>query len=191
MHPPQRIRHGLLAARWPDAAEAAASRLFSPLRIGRLHLEDRTWVPAMVPWRATEDGFVTPEVLAWYERFAEGEPGAIVLEATGIRDIPSGPLLRIGHDRYIDSLSELVARVKRASAGRTKVFIQIIDFLTVRRRPAKDKFFGRHLTIDDRLRAQLPGKDDSQIREHLVRASEDEIARVLSRRDLQSYRFGY
>src|SRR5262245_16279441 len=29
-----------------------------------------------------------------YSRFAEGRPGVIVVEATGIRDIPSGPLLR-------------------------------------------------------------------------------------------------
>ena len=25
--------------------------------------EQRTWVPAMVPWRATADGFVTPEAV--------------------------------------------------------------------------------------------------------------------------------
>jgi hypothetical protein len=41
-------------------------------------------------------------VVDWYARLAEGQPGAIVIEATGIRDVPSGPLLRIGHDRYID-----------------------------------------------------------------------------------------
>ena len=64
-------------------------------------LESRTWVPAMVPWRATEEGFVTQNILDWYGRFAEGRPGAIVVEATGVRDIPSGPLLRIGHDRFI------------------------------------------------------------------------------------------
>ena len=51
----------------------------------------RTWVPAMVPWRATDDGFVTAEVIDWYARFAVGRPGAIVVEATGIRDVPSGP----------------------------------------------------------------------------------------------------
>ena len=32
-----------------------------PIRLGAHGLAaDRTWVPAMVPWRATEDGFVTP-----------------------------------------------------------------------------------------------------------------------------------
>ena len=77
--------------RMPSRAEAAASRLFSPVAIGPVALEQRTWVPAMVPWRATEDGFVTDAVVDWYARFARGRPGAIVVEATGIRDIPSGP----------------------------------------------------------------------------------------------------
>ena len=61
----------------------------------------------MVPWRATEDGFVTDDVLDWYERFAKGRPGGLVIEATGIRDVPSGPLLRIGHDRFIPGLKRV------------------------------------------------------------------------------------
>ena len=153
--PPQRIRHSPLAARWPDAAEASASRLFSPLDSGRLQLADRTWVPAMVPWRATDDGFVTPEVLGWYERFAKGQPGAIVVEATGVRDIPSGPLLRIGDDRFVAGLTELVNAVRRASGGRTKLFIQVIDFLTVRRRPTREVFLSRYLQITDAHRRAL------------------------------------
>jgi hypothetical protein len=97
--PAERIRHDARPGVWPTASEAAASRLFSPIQLGPIKLTQRTWVPAMVPWRASEDGFVTPDVLDWYECFARGRPGAIVVEATGIRDIPSGPLLRIGHDR--------------------------------------------------------------------------------------------
>ena len=65
-----------------------------------------------------------------------GRPGAIVVEATGIRDVPSGPLLRIGHDRYLDGLSRLVERVKRASGGQTRsCSSRLIDFLAIRRRP--------------------------------------------------------
>ena len=141
-------RHPLPEARWPDEAEAAASRWFSPIRIGAIELEQRTWVPAMVPWRATEDGVVTPEVLDWYERFARGRPGGLVLEATGIRDIPSGPLLRIGHDRFLPGLAKLVDVVRRASGGHTRVFIQIIDFLAVKRRPTKEAYFRRFFTAD-------------------------------------------
>ena len=99
----------------------------------------------MVPWRATEEGFVTREVLDWYERFARGQPGAIVVEATGIRDIRSGPLLRIGHDRFVPGLRELVETVRAASEGQTRLFIQIIDFLSVKRRPPAEKFFRRFL----------------------------------------------
>ena len=62
-----RVRHPLPAVRWPTEEEAARSRWFSPIRLGRsLEAEQRTWVPAMVPWRATGEGFVTPDVLDWY-----------------------------------------------------------------------------------------------------------------------------
>jgi 2,4-dienoyl-CoA reductase-like NADH-dependent reductase (Old Yellow Enzyme family) len=102
--PPERIRYQPRPGRWPTAAEAAASRLFSPITVGPVTLTQRTWVPAMVPWRASEEGLVTPEVLDWYACFARGRPGAIVVEATGIRDVASGPLLRIGHDRFVPGL---------------------------------------------------------------------------------------
>jgi dimethylglycine catabolism A len=64
--PPQRIRFEATAGRAPSAAEAAASRLFSPVDIGPVALAQRTWVPAMVPWRATEEGYVTDEIVEWY-----------------------------------------------------------------------------------------------------------------------------
>ena len=93
----------------------------------------------MVPWRATEDGQVTEDVVDWYRRFATGKPGALVVEATGIRDVPSGPLLRIGHDRFTPGLRRLVDAVHEASEGETRLFIQLIDFLTIRRRPRPEK----------------------------------------------------
>src|SRR5437763_189295 len=102
--PPERIKHALPEVRWPSAEEAARSRWFSPVRLGPLEARQRTWVPAMVPWRATEGGEVTDDVLDWYGRFADGRPGVIVVEATGIRDVPSGPLLRVGHDRFVPGL---------------------------------------------------------------------------------------
>ena len=204
--PPERIRHQLLSARWPEAAEAASSRLFSPLRAGRLQLADRTWVPAMVPWRATEDGFVTPEVLGWYERFAKGQPGVIVVEATGVRDIPSGPLLRIGDDRFIPGLTTLVETVRRASGGRTKLFIQIIDFLTVRRRPTRETFLGRYLQITEdhasaytgRLKPASTGtaveagfsRPDDDIRRWLLQLPDDQLREVLNPREIEAMDFG-
>jgi len=189
--PPERIRFDPTPGRWPTAEEAAGARLFQPVKVGPVTLEERTWVPAMVPWRATEEGFVTPEVLAWYRRFAEGQPGAIVVEATGVRDIPSGPLLRIGDDRFVPGLRELVETVREASGGRTKLFIQIIDFLTIRRRPDPDKFFDRFLKITDRHREALGIQDEGVIRARLKSLSDDELEKVLAERELESLRYGY
>jgi 2,4-dienoyl-CoA reductase-like NADH-dependent reductase (Old Yellow Enzyme family) len=191
--PPERIKHKPNAGRTPTAEEAAASRLFSPADIGPVRLRQRTWVPAMVPWRATDDGFVTDDVIEWYRRFAMGRPGAIVIEATGIRDIPSGPLLRIGHDRFVPGLRRLTDAVREASGGETRLLIQIIDFLTIRRRPEPEKFFSRFLRITDEIRRNLGGGDrpDEEIRAALARLPPEELARVLPARDLESLRMGY
>src|ERR1700742_992441 len=153
--PGKPIRHALLEAHWPTAAEARQSRLFSPIQVGGVTLESRTWIPAMVPWRATEDGFVTPDVIDWYRRFAEGRPGVLVVEATGIRDIPSGPLLRIGHDRFCEGLARLVEAVREGSGGETLCLIQLIDFLSIRRRPPRDKYFARFLAVTERHREAM------------------------------------
>jgi 2,4-dienoyl-CoA reductase-like NADH-dependent reductase (Old Yellow Enzyme family) len=194
------IRHAIPETRWPTAEEAARSLLFQPVRLGALTLESRTWVPAMVPWRATEDGLVTPANLDWYRRFAEGQPGAIVVEATGVRDIASGPLLRIGHDRFIPGLRKLVETVREASNGRTRLFIQIIDFLAVKRRPEKTKFFERFLTLTGRHREALAEatadeawlrRDETEVRAFLKRAPEELLERLLDERELESLRFGY
>src|SRR5437016_4440991 len=194
------IKHPIPETRWPVAAQAASSLLFQPLRIGPVTLESRTWVPAMVPWRATEDGFVTQDNLDWYRRFAEGQPAALVVEATGIRDIPSGPLLRIGHDRFLPGLRKLVETVREASEGHTKLFIQIIDFLAVKRRPESEKFFQRFLEITDRHRKAMADltldhgwlrADDTQIRLALKNAPGELVEQILNERELESLRFGY
>jgi 2,4-dienoyl-CoA reductase-like NADH-dependent reductase (Old Yellow Enzyme family) len=189
--PPERIRHDQLPARWPSRSEAAAALLFQPVDLGPLHLEERTWVPAMVPWRATDEGFVTPEILSWYERFARGRPGAIVVEATGIRDIPSGPLLRIGHDRFLPGLRELVEAVREASEGRTRLLIQVIDFLTIRRRPDPSRYFERYLEITNRHREAVGGSGDAEVRKRLMELSPEELEEVLDERELEALRFGY
>jgi 2,4-dienoyl-CoA reductase-like NADH-dependent reductase (Old Yellow Enzyme family) len=188
-HPEPFIKHPIPPTNPPRPEIAARAALFKPLAVGRVQLADRTWVPAMVPWRATEDGLVTPEVLAWYERFARGQPGALVVEATGIRDVPSGPLLRIGHDRFIPGLTELVRTVRHASGGRTRLFIQIIDFLRIRRRPEPERYFRQFLTITDRHRALMPGSDET-IRERLASLPEAGWPHVLSERELESVTFG-
>lgn len=190
----------LLAARWPTAQEAAGALLFQPVRLGPLTATSRTWVPAMVPWRATEDGTVTAQNVGWYARLAAGEPGVLVAEATGIRDVPSGPLLRLGHDRFIPGMARLAEAVRAASAGRTRFLVQLIDFLAVRRRPSDEAWFGRHLVIDAGLRERIAvatqdtrwhAAPEAEVRAWLLAQPDSVRAPLLGARDLESWRYGY
>ena len=157
----------------------------------------------MVPWRATDDGFVTPRRDRLVRRFAEGKPGVIVVEATGIRDVPSGPLLRIGHDRFVDGPARRSSSaVREASrAARRCVFIQLIDFLSIRRRPPRDKFFARFLALTAAHREALARarpatrratcSDDEAARQARGAARRATLHDVLSPRELEDLERGY
>ena len=191
--PPERIKYETTVAQWPTAEAAKRSQLYSPLCAPNLDLAQRTWVPAMVPWRASDNGDVTQDVIDWYARFAAGKPGAIVVEATGIRDIPSGPLLRISDDRYVAGLRRLTNAVHEASDGETRLLIQLIDFLAIRRRPQPDAFFNRFLEITAAHRRQLGMEREKEqaIRAHLLTLTDAELEHVLSPRELDALRQGY
>jgi 2,4-dienoyl-CoA reductase-like NADH-dependent reductase (Old Yellow Enzyme family) len=117
----------------------AGALLFQPFAIGQggAVLPNRIWLPAMVTWRGTEDGFVTDSVREIYLRYARGGAGMIVLEATGIRDVASGPLLRLSDDRFLPGLRRL--REDMRAAAPSLVVPQIIDFLKIaRRKPTRE-----------------------------------------------------
>jgi len=191
--PPERIRHDPQPGQWPTAEEAVRSKLFSPIRVGSTLLSSRTWVPAMVPCPASESGEVTPAVLDWYRRFAEGRPGVIVIEATGIADVASGPLLRISHDSHIEGLASIVHAVREASGGETRVLIQLIDFLTIRRRPEPARFFEQFLTITDEHRRHLDllHADEGLVRARLRELPDEHLQRVLTACEFNDYSMGY
>ncbi len=192
-------RYEIRPENWPTQEEAERSLLFSHFPIGTRTALQRTWVPAMVPWRASEDGFVTQDVIDWYARFAAGRPGVLVVEATGIRDVPSGPLLRIGHDRFVEGLARLVRAVRESSGGETLLFIQLIDFLSIRRRPEPSKFFERFLVVDPSVRERFANATneprwidapEAELRTALASVNRSVIELVLVPRDLESLDFG-
>ena len=192
--PAERIKYQPSPGHWPTPGEAQRARLFQGLNYQSLRLEQRTWVPAMVPWRASADGETSEAVIEWYRRFAEGKPGAIVVEATGIRDVASGPLLRIGHDRYLPGLKRIVEAVHEASDGETRLFIQLIDFLTIRRRVPQERFLQKFLQISASHREQLglsASAPEEQVRQALLGLSDEELAQVLSPRDHRDMTHGY
>ena len=72
--------------------------------------------------------------------------------------------------RFIPGLRKLVDAVREASNGQTRLFIQLIDFLSIRRRPDPQKFFERFLRITDAHRAalNLPQDDEAAVRAALL-----------------------
>ena len=178
-------------------ADPARSLLFQPLPIGRngLVLSNRIWLPAMVTWRGTEDGFVTPSVREIYLRYALGGAGTIVLEAIGIRDVASGPLLRLSDDRFVPGLRTLREEMRSVSAS--LVIPQIIDFLKIaRRKPTREylegmvrrgRLPGRVLDLSDaefeaQHEAWLPGARERRDFLHGYRQTIEELGREEIRR---------
>lgn len=150
----------------------SASILYSPATLGPITVPNRVWLPAMVTWLADEAGEVTDDVVQRYVRYARGEPGMIVLEAMGVRDIASGPLLRISHDRFLPGLRRLADAV-HAQAD-VRVVPQIIDFLRIARR-APERALAR-------LEARHPGCSGW---------TEAELQARLSPREWRDYSHGY
>ncbi len=148
--------------------------LFSPLALGPIAVENRVWLPAMVTWLSNESGEVTDAVRDRYVRYARGGAGMIVLEAMGVRDVASGPLLRLSHDRYIAPLAALVAEMRAVAPGPVRIVPQIIDFLKIARRDPV-----RALA---RLEAQYPGCGGWD---------EERLRATLTAREWRDYAFGY
>src|SRR5262249_35745770 len=102
--------------------------------------------------------------------------------------------------RFLPGLRKLVDVVKEASRGETLLFIQIIDFLAVKRRPEKAKFFHRFLELGERHRRALVGApdehrwgnaDEVEVRSFLEQMNDEVLARILSERELEALNFGY
>jgi 2,4-dienoyl-CoA reductase-like NADH-dependent reductase (Old Yellow Enzyme family) len=112
-------------------SSASFPKLFEPLEVRGLELPNRIVLTAMVTRLSGEDGFVNQPILDRYVRFARGEPGLLVVEATAVHGSKSGPLLRLSDDGFIPGHRELVARAHDAGPGR--VALQIIHFLKIAR----------------------------------------------------------
>jgi 2,4-dienoyl-CoA reductase-like NADH-dependent reductase (Old Yellow Enzyme family) len=122
--------------------------LFSELSMNGLRLPNRVVVTAMVTRLSGEDGYVNQDVIDRYVRFAQGEAGLVVVEATAVHGAKSGPLLRLNDGAFIPGHKRLLAEMR--SAGPSKVALQIIHFLKIARS-------GWRQTVDMLTPAELRG----------------------------------
>ena len=116
----------------PCSNQVVGMSLFQPMDIGGTRLPNRIVLPAMVTRLSGEDGYVNEDIRDRYVRFAEGEPGLIVMEAMAVHSSRSGPLLRISDDCFVPGLADVVSRVHDTSGSR--IVPQIIHFLKISRR---------------------------------------------------------
>ena len=101
-----------------------ASLLFSPIRIGAIEVSGRLVKAATVEGCCTDDGFVTDELLEYYEQIAGGGTRLLITGATCF-DLYSrmGPRqLNADHDNKIPGLRRLTDAVHRHDS---KIFMQI------------------------------------------------------------------
>jgi 2,4-dienoyl-CoA reductase-like NADH-dependent reductase (Old Yellow Enzyme family) len=105
--------------------------LFSPLEINGHTLPNRIVLTAMVTRLSGADGHVNQDIIDRYARFARGEPGLIVVEATAVHGAKSGPLLRLSGDEFVPGHARLLGAMR--AAGPSKVALQIIHFLKIAR----------------------------------------------------------
>lgn len=107
-------------------------QLFSPITMGRLTLPNRIQRTSMVSGLATEDGHVTPETIARYQREARGGVGSIVVEAAVVLPSRSSYNLRISDDSFTEELKGLVKAVREANPE-PRLGLQIMHHLKIAR----------------------------------------------------------
>ncbi len=102
----------------------AYPNLFSKFRVGKVTFKNRIVMPAMAT-NFGQDGFVTDQIIDYYEARAKGGVGLIIVENASI-DYPRGKdianELRIDDMKYVAGFNNLVERVHSHGA---KIFCQI------------------------------------------------------------------
>ena len=106
-------------------------KLFETAVINGMTLANKTVLTAMVTRLSGTDGFVNQDIIDRYMRFAAGEVGLMVVEASAIHGAKSGQLLRINDNLFIEGHKNMLEQIHGSSPS--KVALQIIHFLKIAR----------------------------------------------------------
>ena len=90
-------------------------KLLDPVEIGNITLKNRMVMSPMLTCMATDDNFVSPQMLAYYETRARGGIGAIISEYTYIDALASkarGHQLGNHCEECLPGLSRLAAAIR-------------------------------------------------------------------------------
>lgn len=90
-------------------------KLFTPIKIRGMKMENRVVFPAMGTKMPTEDKFVTQKLINYHVARAEGGNGLNMVEVSSVH-APSAPkyFLSIAEDKYIPELKKLTEEIRNA-----------------------------------------------------------------------------
>lgn len=95
--------------------------VFKPLQVGRLTAKNRIECSPAIPFLASEDYFVTRELIEWYRRIARGGAGIVTVGETSVdyedaRHHGRLNVLCLADNRSINGLSVLAETIRRYGA---------------------------------------------------------------------------
>ncbi len=99
----------------------SCAHVFEPLKIGRITTKNRIECSPAIPFLASEDYFVTRELIEWYRRIAKGGAGVVTVGETSIdyedaRRHGRANVLCLADNRSINGLSVLAEAIQRYGA---------------------------------------------------------------------------
>lgn len=104
-------------------------KVFEPIYIGRVKIPNRIVMAPMDTNLASDDGYVTDQLIEHYKRRAAGGVGLVTVEITSVnpkREMKPKNSLSAFSDKYIDGLSNLARAIKEEGSVAS---LQIGDFL--------------------------------------------------------------
>lgn len=93
--------------------------VFSPFRFGKLTIKNRIQTPPMLSCLASPEGYITREMIAFYQAFARGGAGIVNIGDSSV-DFEYGHAhfgqLNLGDDRVIGGLSTMAEQIQKYGA---------------------------------------------------------------------------
>jgi len=103
-----------------NSGDSRFEKLLSPYDLGGMRLKNRMVMPAVSIGMTTEDGFVTEQLLDYFEERARGGAGLIIV-GYAVVEFPRGltgppKRLAVDDDKFLPGLSSLAQRIKQNGA---------------------------------------------------------------------------
>jgi len=97
------------------------TKVFDPIMVGQMEVKNRLWTAPLVCNHATEEGHVTPKLIANYHERAKGGWGLVQVEATYVRKDGNMFARMLGFHtiHQITGMNELACAIKEAGARAT------------------------------------------------------------------------